>query len=62
MRARRPSAETSIRAEGGVTVQRGAPVYREEHHEERGPVVRDHRHDHPTDRDRDHDHDHDHHH
>lgn len=45
-----------VRAEGGVTVQRGTPatpVYREERHEQRGPVVRDHRHDH------DHDHDHD---
>ena len=45
-----------IRAEGGVTVQRGTPVYREEHHEQRGPIVRDHRHDHA------HAHDHDHHH
>jgi len=40
------------RAEGGVTVQRGTPV-RVEHREvreERGPVVRDHRHDHDHDR------------
>jgi hypothetical protein len=44
------------RAEGGVTVQRGTPVYREEHreerHENRGPVIRDHRHDHDHDHDR----------